>query len=84
MLMIERIPESGCIRLRLSGELRSAELGEVRTEIAKISSCVILDLAEVSVVDIDGVRWLNGCETAGLKVENGAPYIREWMLQEKS
>jgi hypothetical protein len=84
MLRIERIAESGGIRLRLSGELRAAEIDEVRTEIARIAPRVILDLAEVGVVDIDGVRWLNGCETAGLSVENGAPYIREWMLQEKS
>jgi anti-anti-sigma regulatory factor len=84
MLRIERIAESGGIRLRLSGELRAAEIDEVRTVIARIAPRVVLDLAEVGIVDIDGVRWLNGCETAGLRIENGAAYIREWMLQEKS
>lgn len=45
---------------------------------------ITLDLTELSVVDFDSVRWLVACESAGFKVENSAPYIHEWMLQEKS
>ena len=44
---------------------------------------VVLDLEEVNLVDIDGVRWLNACQMQGVRVENCAPYIREWMHQEK-
>jgi hypothetical protein len=44
---------------------------------------LVLDLAEIGVVDIDGVRWLNACQSAGVTVVNCAPYIREWMRQEK-
>lgn len=84
MLRIERISESGRIRLHLSGELRSAELDEVRTEIEKIAPRLVLDLTEVRLVDIEGVRWLNACQSVGVKLENCAPYIREWMLREKS
>jgi len=82
MLKIEYVSESGGTRLCLSGELRSAQLEEVRTEIERLSP-LVLDLAEIGVVDIDGVRWLNACRTAGVKVENCAPYIREWMRQEE-
>ncbi len=84
MLRIERIPENGGIRLCLSGELRSSDLQEVQKEIARIAPQVVLDLAEISLVDFNSVRWLAAFETAGFKVENGAPYIREWMRQEKS
>jgi|HubBroStandDraft_2_1064218.scaffolds.fasta_scaffold1011193_2 hypothetical protein len=83
MLKIEHISENGVSRLCLSGELRSLHIEEARTEIARVSP-LVLDLAEIGVVDIDGVRWLNACQTAGVKVENCAPYIREWMLREKS
>ena len=83
MLKIERISESGVTRLCLSGELRSAHLEEVRAEIERISPRLVLDLAEIGVVDIYGVRWLNACQTMGVRIENCAPYIREWMLQEK-
>lgn len=84
MLKIERILEGGTTRLHLSGELRSADTEEVRAEIEKILPRVVLDLAGVCVVDIDGVRWLTSCQTVGIGVENCAPYIREWMIQERS
>jgi ABC-type transporter Mla MlaB component len=83
MLRIERILDSDGTTFRLSGELRSAELHDVRTEIEKVMQ-ITLDLIELSVVDRDGVRWLVACESVGFKVENSAPYIREWMRQEKS
>jgi ABC-type transporter Mla MlaB component len=84
MLKIERILESGTTRLHLSGELRSSDIEAVRAEIEKISPRVVLDLAEIGVIDIDGVRWLTACQTAGIGLENCAPYIHEWMLQERS
>jgi anti-anti-sigma regulatory factor len=83
-LKIERISEDGGTRIYLSGELRSANVTEVRAEVEKILPRIVLDLAEIGVVDIDGVRWLNACQSAGVKLENCAPYIREWMGQEKS
>jgi ABC-type transporter Mla MlaB component len=84
MLKIERVLENGGTRFHLSGELRSADVGEVLTEIEKILPRVVLDLAEINVVDIDGVRWLTACRAVGIRVENCASYIREWMLQEGS
>ena len=45
---------------------------------------VVLDLGEVDLVDIDAVRFLNACESAGVSVLHPSPYIREWMLQERS
>ena len=82
-LKIVRIRQKAGTRFRLSGELRSAHLDEARGEIATVAPPVILDLEEVNLVDIDGVRWLNACRGQGVQVENCAPYIREWMYQEK-
>jgi hypothetical protein len=84
MLKIERILESGKTRLHLSGELRSSDIEDGRAEIEKISPRVVLDLAEIGVVGIGGVRWLTACQTTGIPVENCAPYVRKWMLQERS
>ena len=83
MLKIQRISEKGETRLLLSGELRSEHINEVRIEIASVAAPVTLDLQEVGLVDIDGIRFLNECRTQGAKVKNGAPYIREWMRQER-
>jgi hypothetical protein len=82
-LKIVRIRHRGKTRIRLSGELRYASLDDARAEIARIAPSIILDLKEVGLVDIHGVRWLNACQSHGVQLENCAPYIREWMFQEK-
>ena len=82
-LKIVRIREKGKTRIRLSGELRIADLEDVRAEIARVAPPVTLDLEEVDLVDIHGIRWLNACQAQGVRVEHCAPYIREWMFQEE-
>jgi anti-anti-sigma regulatory factor len=82
-LKIMCIRQKGKTRIRLSGELRYADLDDVRAEISRVASPLILDLEEVDFVDIHGVRWLNACQAQGIQVENCAPYIWEWMLQER-
>ena len=71
------------MRIRLSGQLRSEHLGQLKSEIERGGSNVGLDLEEVDLVDVDGVRFLNACESAGISVFQCSPYIREWMLQER-
>ena len=70
-------------RIRLSGELRIAHLEQVKSEIEGCESPVVLDLEEVDLVDLEGVRFLNACEAKGISVLHCSPYIREWMLQEQ-
>ena len=82
-LRIVRTHEKRGTRICLSGELRGSHLADVRAEIAQVRQPATLDLDEVDIVDIDGVRLLNECEAQGLEVANCSPYIREWMLQEK-
>ena len=71
------------IRICLSGQLRSEHLDQLKSEIDRGGSGVTLDLEELDLVDIDGVRFLNACESAGMSILNCSPYIREWMLQER-
>jgi hypothetical protein len=42
-----------------------------------------LDLEEVVLVDLEGVRFLNACESAGVSILHCSAYIRQWMLQER-
>ena len=67
----------------MSGELRCAHVANLRSEIDRFGQAATLDLDEVSVVDIDGIRFLNECQAQGIQIVNCSPYIREWMLQEK-
>ena len=78
-LRIERL--EGLIRL--SGEFRVAHLDQVKAEIEKCESAVVLDLEEVALIDLKGVRFLNACEAKGIAVLHCSSYIRQWMLQEQ-
>jgi hypothetical protein len=82
-LKLVRTRHKGKTRIRLSGELRYACLEEVRAEIARIVPPAILDLEELDLVDIHGIRWLNACQAQGVRLQKCAPYIREWMSQER-
>ncbi len=82
-LRIERLCENHGTRICLSGDLRSAHLANLCAEIEQFGQPATLDLDEVNVVDLDGIRFLNECQARGLQVVNCSPYIREWMLQEK-
>lgn len=83
-LRIERISDAREMRIRLSGQLRSEHLSQVKSEVEGAEHPVVLDLDEVDLVDIDGVRFLNKCESAGISVVRCAPYVREWMQRERS
>lgn len=83
MLKIQRMSENNGTRIYLSGELRCAHLVDLHAEIEQVVQPVTLDIEEVEVVDIDGIRLLNECRARGIQVVNCSPYIREWMLQEK-
>src|ERR1700746_3488175 len=78
-LKIERIRS----RIRLSGEFRSEHLDQVKAEIELCESPAVLDLEELDLVDVEGVRFLNACESAGVSILHCSPYITEWMLQER-
>jgi hypothetical protein len=78
-LKIERIEA----RIRLSGELRSAQLDQVKAELQECGSSAILDLEEVNLADVEGVRFLIVCEDNGISVVNCSSYIRGWMLRER-
>ena len=61
-LRIERFKD----RIRLSGELRIAHLEQVKSETQGCESPVVLDLEEVDLIDLEGVRFLNACEAKGI------------------
>jgi hypothetical protein len=68
--------------IRLIGRIRSEHLAELREQLASAGAKVKLDLDEVTLVDVDVVRFLRVCEAEGAEVLRCSPYIREWMLRE--
>jgi len=82
-LKIERISSKRRTRIRLSGAFRSEHCDQVKAEIERGGPRIALDLEEVDLVDVEGVRFLNACEAEGISVMRCSPYIREWMLRER-
>ena len=83
-LKIRRSAGKRKTRICLSGQLRCEHIGLVKCEVESAGPRVALDLGEVDLVDIDAVRFLNACKSAGVSILHCSPYIREWMLQERS
>ena len=81
--MTLRIERFGA-RIRLSGDFRSEHVDQLKAEIELCESPAVLDLEELDLVDVEGVRLLNACEAMGISVLHCSPYIREWMSRERS
>jgi aryl-alcohol dehydrogenase-like predicted oxidoreductase len=71
-------------QIQLSGDFRSEHVDQVAAEIALCESPAVLDLEELDLIDVEGVRFLNACEAKGISVLHCSPYIRGWMLRERS
>lgn len=72
------------ITLKLIGRIRSDDLTTIRTEIAASGKVVAIDLEEVTLVDLEAVRFLCSCELEGIRVLNCALYIRDWITRERA
>ena len=82
-LRIENYADGRKTVIRLSGRLQSTHLDELNTQIESAQSRIALDLSGVVLVDVEVVRFLNGCEDSGVEILHCRPYIREWMVREK-
>ena len=83
MLRIEK-DTGGCVsRLKLSGRVRSDHIASIRSAMNDGCARKILDLGEISLVDIAAVRFLISCENEGIELVRCPPYVREWMLRER-
>jgi anti-anti-sigma regulatory factor len=69
----------------LSGRIEKEAIAELRRlfEGQKNRRNIVLDVKDVSVIDRNVMQFLVSCEAEGVKLENCAPYIREWMEREK-
>ena len=71
------------VTLRLSGQMQSGQLTALRTLISSHGRGTALDLAEVTLVDVEVVRFLVACEAQGVSLLNCSRYIRQWMAREQ-
>ena len=80
---IERHADGHYTTLRLIGHLQAAHLEALQAQMESNGPRTVLDLDEVTLVDVEVVRFLGSCEAAGIAVLHGPPYIREWIAREQ-
>jgi hypothetical protein len=82
MWKIDREPNTKPGVLKLSGRIQGGDLAQLESLIGTESDRhVILDLAGVKLVDQDVVVFLADRESAGARLRNCPPYIREWITR---
>jgi anti-anti-sigma regulatory factor len=83
MLKIEKLAEEETTVLRLVGRITAQHLEELRELIADAEPRVKLDLSEVTLVDVDVIRFLGNQERRGVQLVNCSRYVREWIQREQ-
>ena len=81
--IIEKSSSGNRVTLRVIERLLSENLGELKAQIANTKPRVVFDLEDVTLVDLEVVRFLLACETSGIAVVRCSPYVREWIRRER-
>ena len=82
MLRIEIETDGPRTILRLIGRISANCIGELRKRVEN-RVCMILDLAEVHLVDLQSVRFLCDCQDRNIELRNCPTYILEWIRRER-
>ena len=84
MLRIENKSDGYVTRLLLSGRIQSNSIACIRSAMKDGCARQILDLSEVTLVDVEAIRFLIRCEEEGIELAGCPPYVQEWMLRERA
>ena len=79
---VDRLSLEQDLVLRVSGRITGNDLEILRTALEE-SRVVAIDLAEIDLVDRDGVKLLAQTEAEGIALRNCPAYIREWITKER-
>ena len=81
-LKIESFSDGNGTTIRLIGRMEEEHLDELKAEVEKAGPKIALDLAQLSLVDVEAVRFLSVCEDDGIRIVRCPPYIRDWIDKE--
>ncbi len=81
-LKIETVSDGKGTTLRLIGRIKAEYLEELQAQVRRHGPRLVLDLEEVTLVDV--VHFLIAGEAEGVVLQHCAPYIRLWMGRERA
>lgn len=84
MLRIVRSIDGDTTTLAVSGRIDAEQLPELRRFVEEERAPnFVIDLGEVSLVDVEVVRFLLRCEDQRVRIARCPAYVREWMARER-
>jgi hypothetical protein len=77
--------KNGEVVFKVSGRMDVENVGDLKALFGSEGKGrrIVLDLLELTLVDQDAVRFLEGCEADGIELRNCPTYIREWITRER-
>jgi len=83
VVKIETVVGADGTIIRLIGRLSVECVPLKKTQIEAAQAPIVQEMAEVTLVDIDVVRFLIDCQTRGIQLRGCSAYIREWIAREQ-
>ena len=81
MFRILRSSSGRWVLYSVSGRIDGEAVSELKSLLGRepAGSKLLLDLAEVRLVDAEAVEFFARCEDAGIRLRNCPAYVREWI-----
>ena len=84
MLKIEKLANGETTLLKLAGRISGQDLEELRNLVAEGQPVINFDLSEVTLVDLETIRFLGHQELRGVRLVNCSRFVREWIERERT
>ena len=68
--------------MQLIGGFDVEHLDEVKAQVNDAPCPVVVDVGELALISVEGIRFLNACQNNGTPIINASGYITEWMMLE--
>jgi anti-anti-sigma regulatory factor len=79
----ERRLEGRTLVLKLSGRVQAEHLEQLIRELPTDGTPTVLDLTDVTLVDVAVVRFLAASEARGVRLLGLSGFVREWIAREE-
>ena len=81
-LRIERQRSGDTLIVKLIGEFDVDHLAEVKAQVNDAPCPVVVDIGELTLISVEGIRFLNSCRANGMPIINASDYVTQWMTLE--
>lgn len=83
MLKIEKHSDGQTTTIRVIGRMQAEHALVLQAVINESPPRIVLDLEELTLVDVEAVRFLGSCRRGGFALLHCLPYIRDWIAKEQ-